>query len=632
MVRKLRTAVLVVHGMGSQRPLETVRGVINAVWFDDDDHTQEKEKKLWSHPEPSGVDLDLTVMTTSEIPNTSDKRVVDFHELYWAHLMSETKPVAVLLWLFELARRGPHLKTAMNGLWWCGAVFLCLLLLSAWLLAFQFVTRFANIVLEPYGTPLVAFVMVLAGMLYAKYEVKRQGWNRLLDNLRRYTRRMWKAATIVAVIVAVLLFWKLPALAIAAFLSNALLVPVIAAVSAVALMGKEWGWKTMRCAIKASAIFFGIYIGIVVGIYAYGYLFDGRTVVGILGCHVTYETLGKIFCEARLPWSLTSDWSSVAAWIIIGVYLAINAAFLQPYLGDAARYFRNSPANVAVRRQIRKEAVKTLDQLHRSRDYDRIIVVAHSLGTVVAYDMLRAYYSRICDQIPIDKYAKDEQFIAVDKDPLNYPSMWAQGRQLLGRLAADSKLLAPEARQGQYKPAEGSDVDTWLVTDFVTMGSPLTHAHYFMANGKDGAALQSNFESSIREREYPTCPPQELDGDGRIAFDDKAMGKLRLHHGGTFGMTRWTNLYFEMKEIFWGDAIGGKVSGVFGAGVKDVQVWTDSAHNDGFFQHVSYWKTNCTEQRQAPHIAALIDAIDLLDKDKVPEPGGVVRPSSPKKN
>src|SRR3569623_1634329 len=101
MVRNLRTAVLVVHGMGSQRPLETVRGVINAVWFDDDDHDK-GSKKLWSHPEPSGVDLDLTVMTTNDIPKeggTSDKdrRVADFHELYWAHLMSETKAVAVLL-------------------------------------------------------------------------------------------------------------------------------------------------------------------------------------------------------------------------------------------------------------------------------------------------------------------------------------------------------------------------------------------------------------------------------------------------------------------------------------------------------------------------------------------------------
>jgi hypothetical protein len=34
----------------------------------------------------------------------------------------------------------------------------------------------------------------------------------------------------------------------------------------------------------------------------------------------------------------------------VALYLALYAVFLQPYLGDAARYFRNSPGNVAVRR------------------------------------------------------------------------------------------------------------------------------------------------------------------------------------------------------------------------------------------------------------------------------------------
>ena len=86
MTRRLRTAVLVVHGMGSQRPLETVRGVINAVWFDNDDHSQDKKHKLWTHPEPSGVDLDLTVMTTNDFKDQAGERVADFHELYWAHL------------------------------------------------------------------------------------------------------------------------------------------------------------------------------------------------------------------------------------------------------------------------------------------------------------------------------------------------------------------------------------------------------------------------------------------------------------------------------------------------------------------------------------------------------------------
>ena len=121
----------------------------------------------------------------------------------------------------------------------------------------------------------------------------------------------------------------------------------------------------------------------------------------MVGSHHPYPTAGDV------AWGLPSGPSTIAAFTIIGVYMIIDTAFLQPYLGDAARYFRNSPANVAARRAIRKNAVDTLDQLHRSRDYDRIVVVAHSLGTAVAYDMLRAYYSRICDQMKADDALKD---------------------------------------------------------------------------------------------------------------------------------------------------------------------------------------------------------------------------------
>ena len=100
-----RTAVLVVHGIGSQRALETVRGVIKGVWLDGENPMT--PGRIWSHPEQDAADIDLTVMTTNEVPGSKDHRVVDFHELYWAHQMSETKPVAVLLWLYELVPEGP---------------------------------------------------------------------------------------------------------------------------------------------------------------------------------------------------------------------------------------------------------------------------------------------------------------------------------------------------------------------------------------------------------------------------------------------------------------------------------------------------------------------------------------------
>lgn len=595
MVRNLRTAVLVVHGMGSQRPLATVRGVINAIWFDNDDHSV-GSKRLWSHPEPSGVDLDLTVMTTNDIPGT--QRPADFHELYWAHHMSETKAVAVLLWLFELGRKGPHFKTGMNGLWWCGAVFLCLLFLSGSLLSLKAVTWFAGIAGAPYDILIVMVMMLMVALLAS------------------IIAAVWYRYWILSGLLIVLLLgifgigWLLSSYGFFAQAfngdhpillawTNAIFAPALAFVAAHLLM-KSWGRWAFALTYVLSLGFFVIYLAVVWK--------SGQNELST-GWTEVWATISS----GRWPWGLSSQWSIVAAWTIIGVYLIINAAFLQPYLGDAARYYRNSPANVAVRRAIRKDAVDTLEQLHRSRDYDRIVVVAHSLGTSVAYDMLRAYYSRICGQIPIDKTKLNPEFDAVDGGLLDCASMRAQGRKLIKKFAAASAILTPTARQDPYKPAAADKVDAWLVTDFVTVGSPLTHARYLMVNDDKAERLEQDFWDEVRERALPTCAPQKLDKDGLISFR-LSDGSLRLHHGGMFGMTRWTNLFFPIANIFWGDAIGGPVAPVFGGCVEDNPVWPDKARSNKVFTHTWYWKTDCGEKRDAPHIQALRAAINLEDK------------------
>ena len=598
MVRRLRTAVLVVHGMGSQRPLETVRGIINAVWFNNDDHIQDKTHKLWSHPEPSGVDLDLTVMTTNDFKDPAGGRVADFHELYWAHLMSETKAVAVLLWLFELGRKGPNLKTGMNGLWWCGAVYLCLLLLSISLLVLQSIMWLTSIGGEPQK---IVFVFDLMLLIAAAAGLVAAIWYRYW--------KLFLALTVVLIAMIAGAKWitSYDQLLLARW-TSAFIAPVGALLAASLLM-KAWGRIVFVMTYTLSLAFFAITL---LTQHQVGFW---ENVVG----HIN---------KADMPWGLPSHPSTIAAICIIGVYLLMNAAFLQPYLGDAARYFRNSPANVAVRRAIRKEAVDTLDQLHCSRDYDRIVVVAHSLGTAVAYDMLRAYYSRICDQVSIDRDIHDPEFEVVDDKaaaagPIGAKkcaAMRVAARQLIAKLAAGSRLIADQVRRDQYKPAKSEEVDVWLVTDFVTLGSPLTHAVYFMANGKDRKGLEADFEDHKRERELPTCPPQKIDDDGRIAYEDPNTKKPRLHHGGTFGLTRWTNLFFPTTNIFWGDAIGGPVKPVFGDCVKDIEVSTKIGGGAGFFTHVAYWKTDCKAKRAAPHLAALVNAIDLRDKDKVSPP------------
>jgi hypothetical protein len=495
------------------------------------------------------------------------------------------------------------LRTSINGVWWGGAVYLCLLLLSVAQLSVQAMTWFSQTMSEAYGIPITAYLMIAVALLIGLTAALFSGNRRLALALFLIIAAVAAVTLIGGAVLKCLHVNGLSPSAEAELATESIIVPVIALVATFMLMARP-GLKAFFWAYLLSWAFFGLYR---LGIH-FGVLTGGDTQGTALTSHI--------------PWGLNSRWTTVAALIIIGIYLIINAAFLQPYLGDAARYFRNSPANVRVRRQIRKEAVNTLDQLHRSRDYDRIVVVAHSLGTAVAYDMLRAYYSRICDQIPIQAYVADPDFIAVNGNmgdcrvlPVDPDVLRSSGRKLVGKLAAASQLLTTAARPDKYKAAKSDEVDAWLVTDFVTLGSPLTHACYFMAPGKDAQEMKRSFEASVREREYPTCPPAKLDCDGLIAYQDPNAKKLRLHHGGVFGLTRWTNLFFPMTNIFWGDAIGGPVQDPFGDCIVEVEVSSRRPARPGFFSHVDYWKTDCKPlARDAPHLRALIDAINLADR------------------
>ena len=62
-----RTAVLVIHGMGSQRPFNTVRGIVDAIWLKGD-RSGQGPRRTCNHPELSlEFDIDLQVITTNVI-------------------------------------------------------------------------------------------------------------------------------------------------------------------------------------------------------------------------------------------------------------------------------------------------------------------------------------------------------------------------------------------------------------------------------------------------------------------------------------------------------------------------------------------------------------------------------------
>lgn len=574
-----RTAVLVVHGMGSQRPLDTVRGVVNAVWLKGSD-TPAKEARIWTHPERCGVDdLDLPVITT----NSNDGRRFDFHELYWAHLMSETRAVAVLLWLFELARTGPYLKPSIGAVYWAILTFLSALVLSVSLLAVQIIVHFAAMVgyatnyellgVDQHSLAYVLFGAIAVTALFAMFAAIWQ-------------RALWLAGIFAGIGIGFALLFLLESFyeTKAEWLTPAFLPLGVAAMFVYFTMGR-WGLVGLLVVL---AISWG---------------------VGILAVVCFHVDL--LADSMRYPWNANSFWSSIASFYFIGLYLAANAAFLQPSLGDAARYFRNSPGNVAVRREIRRQAVNMIETLHLSGHYDRVVVVAHSLGTVVAYDMLRAYYSRVNETLPRPDPQNDE-FEKVDTGALDKTSARAAGRRVIAQFAQMLDEAKQRIASGQAKPRD-AEMRAWLVTDFVTLGSPLTHALYLMCRGEAEGDLKKDFERRVREREFPVCPPRKMDGDNRLTFWNPKVAERQFHHGGHFALTRWTNLYFQASELLWGDPIGGEVGSLFGDGtssnVVDMPVRTNKRHT--WLAHVRYWDLNYGTD--APHIKALKEAIDLND-------------------
>ena len=155
---------------------------------------------------------------------------------------------------------------------------------------------------------------------------------------------------------------------------------------------------------------------------------------------------------------------------------------------------------------------------------------------------------------------------------------------------------------------------TWLVSDFITLGSPLTHAYYLMCDGKTEAALVNDFRRRVKQREFPICPPEKQDSDGVLSFANKVSGKTEFHHAAMFGLTRWTNLYFPRVQLFWGDAIGGPLADIFGRYIKDIPVSTLASRTAAFFIHTSYWKISGPMGRNSPQIVALRREVNLEDR------------------
>src|SRR5712671_5413265 len=87
-----KQAVVVIHGMGEQKPMDTIRGFVRAVWETDSAVTAnglQNPAEVWNKPDIRTGSLELRRITTRQsVPSEAFPPGVrsDFYELYWADL------------------------------------------------------------------------------------------------------------------------------------------------------------------------------------------------------------------------------------------------------------------------------------------------------------------------------------------------------------------------------------------------------------------------------------------------------------------------------------------------------------------------------------------------------------------
>lgn len=293
--------------------------------------------------------------------------------------------------------------------------------------------------------------------------------------------------------------------------------------------------------------------------------------------------------------------------LLILMYLA--SRFLLPYFGDAASYLSAQTETVGNREEVRARGLNLLRSLHDDPSYDRVIIVAHSLGTVLAYDLLHILWGEVGptkDNPPSKAATKAlkavDAFVAtrrgVDwsvRDVDQYQDLqWAAHKALT---VDDGALKA-----------------SWKISDFVALGSPLASAQFLITEGA------ADFKLMKEQRVLPTAPAQPYSGIAESLYHHEETSRDVSHHGAVFSAVRWSNIYDDFHPVMFliGDPIAGPVGGdqAFGKGVADYDVTI--RHNSlfpRFFTHNFYWQETSSDwQTPAEHIKILRAAIGLSRK------------------
>lgn len=324
--------------------------------------------------------------------------------------------------------------------------------------------------------------------------------------------------------------------------------------------------------------------------------------------------VGLILLSDCLP-----GWLVGAATFIWGVFVVFARQFFTQYFGDVARYVQAKPANINIRQSIRSGGINLLERIHQTGDYDRIVLVGHSLGSIVAYDILTHLWARhnkfkssTDKPTPLSKDSKScsepsiplidrlsELALKNGEDDFEQENYWALQRKLFESLKKDDPN------------------NNWLISDFITLGSPLTYADVLLFTDSE------NFAKRKLDRELPTSPPLTEQGKWYYGDNDKF-----LHHGAVFAPVKWTNIYMPHEHFYKGDFISGSVSKNFSYTAFNNEAGTIASPTNinkttieeisldykavkKGFTHTEYWKQSELFNAKNEHLTMLRKALNL---------------------
>ncbi|MEO8685919.1 MAG: hypothetical protein ABI414_13895, partial [Devosia sp.] len=517
-----KTAVVVIHGIGEQTPLETLRGFVETVY--------RRDRALASLPVGENGMLDIAIVPDDVTGSAELRRITtlndgpqkrtDFFEFYWADIMDGTPVDMVTGWIRALVLRSPWRLPASKKV------------KRAWAIL-----------------AVIFAVFTIAGLMSAGFGVAQLTDGTPPDPART-DRLSYFRVWVVGLVVGGGLLW---------LLAN----------------GMRAGFVMQRVALA----------------------WPVRIVVIGLALWAIPSTLLGSFPF----WAATV--ATLSGWALHAV--------VTPFAGDVVRYVRATPSTVEQRRLVRERGLALLEALHKKRFddttletftqagpdnpplYDRIVLVGHSLGTIIAYDILQLFWEKYgpTHHQKWDYEDHDIQAALRDCDAFvraawsDNPARPIDATQFE---AARSKLFE------QFRKARPG----WRISDFITLGSPLTHAEFLLADSKE------EIDAACRERRFATSPPHpdvKLDTQDTMlhlapeadARTSKGEPARVPHFAAQFAAVRWTNIYDEDANPFLGDLISGRLAGRFGPGIEEHPVTISRPGRPGFlrrlFTHTQYW-------------------------------------------